>query len=590
MLIRKNWWKGISAIVACVIVGLNPAMAGATGVEEVTVYGSGQSVTEIEEENKEIVIDEEEIWAQVDKDELRSFVDVNSLKETIDKRAILEMIDLDALRAQIDEEKIALEVDNDVHPVDVINIQLPVIEESSPFNFFIDPRHFLYSAYASVEDQKVEEGANILFKNKEGEYAFSSKSDNITVTNRSNIPVRLSIKAQITTQGGVDFVDSRAALDGKTPSVFMAIADKDGIRSVMTENGEVCIDVVLDATPDGTYDFRWNEENGKYEYGITNEDVEFDSYSFYLIADCNTEANWSSVSVAPVIAVSWKTEPVILEEELTEEEQQISSEIDTMVRAYFGMRDIIVDEQLAEVVGENADDELPEEAASDADTIEQESESEETDENVNIEDEAVPEESSVEAALEASSEEDALELETESSEEVNEEVNEDGVAIRKEFVQPEVSHEEIRAGKIKALIYKELLRLATDEYNRIFEEKLNPLIEAEVDKLAEDLFQELREKAINDLLENKYPFEDKEETREDTEDMESQEVLDTEYAGVIEEDEKTEASEDIEEEEADEETEDTETEEESEEDTDLPETEDSGTNTQEGDGEKVVIF
>ncbi len=50
------------------------------------------------------------------------------------------------------------------------------------------------------------------------------------------------------------------------------------------------------------------------------EDSVFDSYSFGVIADCNTEADWSSVDTVPVIKVSWKVEPVQMDVDDSEDE------------------------------------------------------------------------------------------------------------------------------------------------------------------------------------------------------------------------------------------------------------------------------
>ena len=512
MLTRKSQWMGICALVVAAGIGLNPVLASATGVGETTVFGSGYGVTDVGE--NEIEIDENEIWALIDRDELRSFVDVETLKSEIDKRAILESIDLDALRAQIDEEKIAIEVDNDVHPVDVINVQLPVIGKSSPFDFFIDPRNLIYSAQQGSEDGgKVEEGVSILFKNTEGDYIFSSKSDKITVTNKSNVPVRLSIEAKVTNPGGIYFVDSRSALSGDKTSIFMALGDEEGIRSVITENGEASIDVVLEPAPDGTYDFVWNEEKGVYEYSIANEDVKYDSYSFYVVGDCNKDARWNSVRGNPTISVSWKTEAAITEEEeLSEEDQKIVDEIDAMVREYLGMREVLnldeAEEAAAEASSEaSAEEPLIVDEATNSNSKEETNASEASSE-VTIEDEDVPGESNVAAAFESSTVEeilDGIEKEEENKEEKeeNEETEEgDGdFVIRKEAVVPNVNQEEVRAGKIKNLIYRELKRLVTEEYNRIFEEKLSALVEAEVDQMEKDLFEELKEKAIKEKLE-----------------------------------------------------------------------------------------
>ena len=515
MFIRKGQWMGICAAAVVMSLVFDPVLTSATGAEEITIFGSGYSVPDDADENligdalegntgigeiiNEIQIDEDEIWAQIDRDELRSFVDTEELGKLIDKEAILDSIDINAIRSQIDEERIAIEVDNDVHPADVINVQLPIIGNESPFDFLIDPQNLIYLTDAArYGGGKVEEGANILFKNTQGDYAFSSKSDELVITNRSNIPVRLSIRAEVSNLGGTEFVGSRSELTGDTPSLFMALADKDGIRSVITEYGEATIDVVLEAAPDGTYDFKWNEDLEKYEYKVANEEADFDSFSFYIIADCNKDGDWGSVYGNPVISVSWVTEPVIPEpEEISDEEQEIFDEIDELVRKYLGMRDVV---------------------SSDTSSYEQ-----------NKDDEA-EDETSGENAEGANFSEDANKSSGEAVDNLDN--------IYRETIQVDIDQEEIRNAKINNLINKELIKLVTAEYQRIYQEELDKLIEAEVDKMAQDLFEELKEKEITRILEEKKTNENEDESAaelisgEDQIETEPEEIDDT----VVDED------------------------------------------------------
>ena len=511
MFIRKGQWMGICAAAVVMSLVFDPVLTSATGAEEITIFGSGYSVPDDADENligdaleantgigeiiSEIQIDEDEIWAQIDRDELRSFVDTEELGKLIDKEAILDSIDINAIRSQIDEEKIMIEVDNDVHPADVINVQLPIIGNESPFDFLIDPQNLIYLTDAArYGGGKVEEGANILFKNTQGDYAFSSKSDELVITNRSNIPVRLSIRAEVSNLGGTEFVGSRSELTGDTPSLFMALADKDGIRSVITEYGEATIDVVLEAAPDGTYDFKWNEDLEKYEYKVANEEADFDSFSFYIIADCNKDGDWGSVYGNPVISVSWVTEPVIPEpEEISDEEQEILGEIDELVRKYLGMRDVV---------------------SSDTSSYEQNRDDETEDET------------SGENAEGANFSEDANKSSGEAADNLDN--------IYRETIQVDIDQEEIRNAKINNLINKELIKLVTAEYQRIYQEELDKLIEAEVDKMAQDLFEELKEKEITRILEEKKTNENEDESAaelisgEDQIETEPEEIDDTE--------------------------------------------------------------
>ncbi len=324
------------------------------------------------------IIGENEVWAFVDKEELRPLVDVDALREKIDVDAIRESIDREKLKAEIDgsallkgiseeelkqefverkqkgeffaidEETIVLEDGREIssfkiklpeqseqdqseeeksvqnHPVDVTNVQLPVIGEDSPFDFIIDPLGLIYlTDAAKYGGGRVEEGATILFRNSEGEYDFSHKSDMLKVVNKSNIPVKLVITASISNPDAIAIVGSEYDLFGDQPSIYMALEDEDGVDTVITGDGEAVIETVLDAAADETYVYEYNTETGTYEYYMAEdaENTEFPSFSFGLTACSNTEANWDDVDVRPIVSVNWKFEPVLTDWDLLFAEQ-----------------------------------------------------------------------------------------------------------------------------------------------------------------------------------------------------------------------------------------------------------------------------
>ena len=350
MLTLKYLKIAISTAMAAVLVAVNPVMIMAADVEEVSVLGTGSSATDLEEVRSALLeseitgdeiiygINDDEIWALIDKDDLRSFVDVDTIREAIDKEAILGKIDVDMLAEEIDEEDLARQVDTDQHPVDIINTKMPIIGEESPFDFIIDPMKLVYDTDAAkYGGGRVEEGASILFKNNEGDYLFSSKSDLLTISNHGNIPVQVTIRASINNSAGIEFVGSRSELGGANPQIFMALCDEDGIRSVMTEDGEARIDVVLDAVPDDSYSFVWNEEEGKYDYKVSEDfdEDDYDSFSFQIYADCNEDGKWNRIDSSPTILVSWEAAPIHLEKDaLDETVEQYESEIDKISAAY----------------------------------------------------------------------------------------------------------------------------------------------------------------------------------------------------------------------------------------------------------------
>lgn len=200
------------------------------------------------------------------------------------------------------------------HPVDVTNIQLPVLGVDSPFDFIIDPLQLVYLTDAArYGGGRVEEGATVLFKNTEGDYDLSHKSDMLTVVNKSNVPVKLVVTAVVKDSDVVTMAGSTSELHGDQPSIFMALTDEDGIASVITGYGEAVIETVLKAAPDDTYEYTFNEKTGTYDYTLSRgaDSTEYDSFNFGVIAACNTEADWDDIDARPAINVSWKVEPIL---------------------------------------------------------------------------------------------------------------------------------------------------------------------------------------------------------------------------------------------------------------------------------------
>lgn len=210
---------------------------------------------------------------------------------------------------------------------DVVSISLPVISESetSVFDFIMDPQELLYMTDAArYGGGRVEEGATLLFYNKEGEYDFSKHSDWLTVTNRSTVPVQLTVTAQVTDFGDIKLAKSADFGESTEPEVYLAIEDGEGNILPLSADGQTAIHLEMSAVPENTYVFRLDEENHTYRYGMSMDPdmIDFDTYSFGLVGACNSNAEWQGILINPTITVTWCVEPIIPEEpdEISEEE------------------------------------------------------------------------------------------------------------------------------------------------------------------------------------------------------------------------------------------------------------------------------
>ncbi len=295
---RKYQWMGRIALFLVVLLLSDSMLVRA--MESGVIIGDG-----ISEDVEAYEIDEDKIWAQIDRNELRSLVDAEELKNTIDTQELLakidktaieqnisdiyllDSLDSEAILADYNEKKASGELDKlikDViesedfdedfilnHPVDIPNVVIPIVQGNSPFDYILDPQGLVYQTDAArYGGGNVKENANVLFRNSEGEYAFSDLSDKLNITNKSNIPLQVTISARIEDAGNVAMVDSISDLHGLEPSMFMALVDDEGIISVLNSSGSSEINIVLKAAPEGTYVYKLNEETGEYEYELAD--------------------------------------------------------------------------------------------------------------------------------------------------------------------------------------------------------------------------------------------------------------------------------------------------------------------------------
>lgn len=248
---------------------------------------------------------------------------------------------------------------------DVVSISIPVTGESetSVFDFILDPQGLLYKTDAArYGGGRVEEGATLLFRNEEGEYDFSRRTDWLTVTNRSTVPVRVTVTAQVTDFGDVRLAESADFGESTELEVYLAIEDDQGNILPLSADEQTTINLEMESAPENTYVFRLDEENHTYGYGMSMDPdmVDFDTYSFGLIGACNSNADWQNVSVNPTITVTWYVEPIIPEEqeEMSKEipEEVVAEETNESTTDEGIEEDVPVDEPEDEIEDEIEDD------------------------------------------------------------------------------------------------------------------------------------------------------------------------------------------------------------------------------------------
>ncbi len=334
---KKHFFRSIIALSVTTLLVGNPLVAFCA-YEEGDDYIDG--IDELSASELEDI--EDEALSEVDEDEIRSEIDVDDLYSQIDDDELLNSIDMDQLEAQIDEEELLTQIKDedleeeldrreaeeaeangegvktakveiDPHPLDVTNIRYPTVEDVSPFDYILDPQQLIFATDAVLYGGgKVEEDATLLFRNREGDYDFSSKSEMLSVMNMGNVPVKFELVAELKYVSQVTVSDTDD-LSGDECSMYLAVVDSEGNETPIGSDLKARVEVELDAAPDNAYAYKWNEEKGAFDYSLTDdpENIGFDSYSFGLVGRCNAEADWEDVTRCPKIEIKWNAESIL---------------------------------------------------------------------------------------------------------------------------------------------------------------------------------------------------------------------------------------------------------------------------------------
>ena len=187
---------------------------------------------------------------------------------------------------------------------DTVSIELPTIEEPSPFDFILDPQRLITETDgAKYGSSTFETGATLFFENVDGDYDFSSRSDMLTITNKGTVPVEVTVTAWLDQIDNLciaqnDFFEDEAA------SIYLALVDSSGYIQPLDEIGRASITEELHAVKGNAYD----------------------EYSFGFVGACNPNGNWMDLNVHPKITVIWQVTPVVNEEIVQEKQKEENEE------------------------------------------------------------------------------------------------------------------------------------------------------------------------------------------------------------------------------------------------------------------------
>lgn len=197
---------------------------------------------------------------------------------------------------------------------DIYQVVMPTNAEGV-FDFILDPQGLINETNGAAYDgQTFEKDSTVFFRrmDEEAEEDYSSKSDAVTITNKSSMAVDVSLKVEVVASSieGIMMTDDGEFKDDTGASLYLAIDDGENVVPIGKDG--VSIETTIDAAPDGAYEYAYDSENNRYTYGLRNDldDTVFDEYSFRLVGAANGKGDWSELTgVSPEIVITWNVLP-----------------------------------------------------------------------------------------------------------------------------------------------------------------------------------------------------------------------------------------------------------------------------------------
>lgn len=194
---------------------------------------------------------------------------------------------------------------------DIYQVVMPT-NTDGVFDFILDPQGLINATDgAAYEGKKFEEDSTVFFKRTDGtvEEDYSNKSDNITITNKSSVPVNVSVEVHIDPSSieGITMSDDREFKDDTETSLYLAITDGENVVPVGKDGAS--IQATVEAAPEEAYEFVY--ENDEYVYKMKEdlEGITFPEYSFQLTGAANKKGEWIDIGdVSPKIEITWRVE------------------------------------------------------------------------------------------------------------------------------------------------------------------------------------------------------------------------------------------------------------------------------------------
>ena len=213
---------------------------------------------------------------------------------------------------------------------EIISVTFPSFgEDDDLYDFILDPFGMINQTEAArYGGGNFQKDATLFFKNQpdpEAEPVYSNTSDFRSIVNKSNVPVEVTVILNFSNEGRIRVSDDPDFKDLDAAAVAFGIVDENGESVSMNLDGEARFVRRLEAAPEDTYVYIYDEEEGRYRLKTNFEDMEFDEFSFGIWGAANPNGDWENITEIPGLEIMWSVEP-ILDEKSGEEAAETPSE------------------------------------------------------------------------------------------------------------------------------------------------------------------------------------------------------------------------------------------------------------------------
>lgn len=225
-----------------------------------------------------------------------------------------------SLSTDVSAEDLSQNSDSDINQLtagvetDIYQVVMPTNTDGI-FDFILDPQGLINETNGALHGGKnFEKDCTVFFRRSDGKVKedYSCKSDSVTITNKSTMPVEVSLDVKIDPNSleGIKMTEDSKFKKDKSASLYLAVVD--GKEEIPVGKDGVTICKNIDAAPDGAYGYDYDVGKEEYTYGLRKniDNITFDEYSFQITGAANKKGDWTEIGDSiPKIVVTWKVKP-----------------------------------------------------------------------------------------------------------------------------------------------------------------------------------------------------------------------------------------------------------------------------------------